>query len=241
MKPAPKKTRVFYFWSNRLGKCSHISKLTREELVKGSDLALENAIKLLESADLVSSKEVYGHANSLVILALEEAIKSFVLYVYAVIPLQQKNLLCDVFSKHKTKHQVWAFIEMLNEMFSMLMEIVYKYKRLEANNIVKTDECGSLCVNEITNNLKQWCTEPVNSLEKIRDWYMEANQWKNIGLYVDYIDQNWVNPLDTSKSKYVESRCHVEKFIFNLVELRKVNQADLMKYTDHFESFVKQK
>lgn len=219
-----------------MGKCNQLKKLTRKDLIKGSDLALQNAVKLIESADLLTSRYMFGHANSLVILGVEEGIKSFVLYLYAIFSPKQEKLLCEVFTKHKAKHEVWAFIEMLNTMISMFIAVGQLYKDLEEQKVVKTEDCGSLSINEATSILKQWADETANPLQEIKEWYLKANNKKNVGFYVDYIDQKWVNPLDLCEEDYLLSKKHAKKLISNLEELKKINQSEFTSYVEKIKA-----
>lgn len=210
-----------------MGKYSELKGLRKEELYEGSNLALENSKNLLASSKLLESSNNIGHANSLLILSLEEAVKSFILFTHASGIYKNDQILIDVFTKHKKKHEVWAFIESVNQLMKMFFVEVGKLKVLESQKIVRTEECGSLLVKEVTGKLKNWVSNKSNPMQEIQEWYNGANSTKNIGLYVDYVDGKWSTPSCLNKEEYIESKEYVVEFINNLEKLINVCESEI--------------
>lgn len=205
-----------------------LQKLSKKELILGSNLAFDNGEQLMKSAKLISLEVSYGTANSLFILALEEFIKSFVLYFYALTGIDSGKLLGEVFSKHKSKHDVWYLIKTLDVLIKTFINAIVDVKEFELQKKVKTEDCGSLLLNKINLVFKQWALVASDPLDEITDWVNKANSNKNAGFYVDYQDNDWLTPLSISKEEYLQTQEHTENFIFNLKEFRSLSEPDLL-------------
>lgn len=210
-----------------MSRCSELEKLKCYELEKGSNYALENSSNLVESAEELAKIGHYGISNSLLILGIEEAIKSYVLYLYSVYGIKDKKLLCDVFSKHKTKHDVLGFIEFMSELMKIFMDTIDEYRQIENEGALKTEQCGSECLKMITSKLQALTVEPSSNITDIISWYKTANNKKNQGFYVDYINQNWITPSNIKKEDCSVGVIKAKELINQLTEVKKIPKSEL--------------
>lgn len=148
------------------------------------------------------------------------------LYFYALSNIERGDIFYEVFSKHKSKHKIWFLIGMLNVFAETFFQAISEVKALEEKGKVKTEACGSLVIQKLDLVIKSWLGNASNPIQEIDAWHQKANSKKNMGFYVDYFNQSWISPNETSNEEYLESKSYAEKLVSFLEELKKINQTD---------------
>ena len=173
--------------------------ITKQEIVNGIRLSSKNARSLFDSAIHVNN--VIGNrglANSLLILAAEESIKSFVLCA-VLFDIPVPFLLEWIFSKHWVKHDRGKELNQIVEFMSTVADIF----------LVKKNKTNTSFVKIITNILK---------FSKREEWWVKANLDKNNGLYVGIVNNRFVDPSDLSQNDFEESK-HIVGHYVELMEI----------------------
>jgi AbiV family abortive infection protein len=148
------------------------SESVREHYIKGKDFAQKNSIHLMSSAELMVGQGNYGLAQSLALLAYEEASKSVYCSIVAL-GLASENDIKDVFSKHEPK--IILFDKMFKEKISVVdKNVIFK---VSGEDIAR----AILNAGKDSPNIK------------------EHSNRKNAGLYVGHYDHNWTSPNDMTK------------------------------------------
>lgn len=176
---------------------------------------LENGIDHINSAKILAANELYGFAVSHIILGIEELIKYQIVQANSGEELVFNETESDpknrksVFRNHNTKHNLLKeFQEAISEEFSELFMnyIFYKtfdgeyderYKKVEENRFKEVGNFFYVAYSEI--NI------PEVKKEKFFGWLREANNKKNQGFYVDYINERVELPKSISKEDFEEA------------------------------------
>ncbi len=175
---------------------------------EGHKLSKINFKKLFTASKQASVLRNYGLACSLNILASEELIKSFVLhlkYLHPNIPFVNSDKL---FLNHKYKHdEIRNFLKSTHGNLELLNFNILDDKETFLASLPsdKVDEFKKECkdierVKKRTEYIRTFEIE----LDEIFTWLDQANNEKNLGLYVDYDKKNkqWNSPNDFSKEKF---------------------------------------
>ena len=177
--------------------------MLRTERVRIND----NAITLLESAQIIAGIGYYGLASSLLILSMEEFIKyQIVLHNAGDEEAFDKDEVAGVFRRHKVKHSLLIeFQQSLSadsnrafeeEMFKFATNqmVNEKDKEVEANRFMNIGSFIGIAFKEIN----------LNETDRIEfiDWLTRADELKNKGLYVNLLSSPKSFPSDVGKEEY---------------------------------------
>jgi len=158
-----------------------LSKLRKENLKEGSILCLKNAKSLLEDAELLIKKKSYGHAKFLIISAIEETNKAFLL----ASPITNYQEIRKDIREHKKK--IFPFV------LSQFSKSNDKYLADLATKILRKEP---LTRNELISSIRD-SSKSIQATE-------ETIKSRMRGLYVDYESERWISPFDISKKDVSE-------------------------------------
>jgi AbiV family abortive infection protein len=184
----------------------HFYQINRLEIFKGIQMCRENANDQFELALQSAKTRNKGLANSLLILAAEECIKCFVL-LSVFFGIQLEFEIKPIFSKHYLKHvrgkELNGVVRSLSMIFGFLSS--------------KKTEKGEALL------------EFLQSLFGGSDdtkWWEDANDAKNLGLYVDLKNHRFRNPSEISEANYNASEKIVGRFIRSTDKVKSLNAED---------------
>lgn len=182
--------------------------LSQKELFDGFLSCRKSAEDHRACARLMAEKEVYGLANSHLILGAEEAIKAIIiLFKYTGSDLGLVSVK-PFFSSHKAKH---------DQGLKMMLDVI-KVRGLPdilifLNKAVKVIR-KKVTPLEALQNLRPL----IRPLDKMDEWWRDANERKNDGFYVGHYQGRWQKPTMITKAGYEESEMHTTH-IFELLDL----------------------
>ena len=182
--------------SKTLRRLYEFNNLTSEKALEGAKQSIKNALELKKSAELLAKQKIWGVANSLLILAAEEGIKAFVLYTKFSTPSYkfEEALIQYLFVDHKVKHEFAkkSFLSLSNGFISFLQTIVSLLGKdksnFKAEFMKHYEEAEKNKLNE-------------KEVNKIKVFWEQADNNKNKGLYIDFNNNNWLNPQDSINEK----------------------------------------
>ncbi|MBN8697416.1 MAG: hypothetical protein J0L87_12870 [Bacteroidetes bacterium] len=201
--------------------------LSDDELIHGMKLSLENSNKHFKAAISIEKEELYGIANSHLILSSEEGIKAL-LFLTKFLKIELENIdISPFFKKHAPKHKVakevyWEFKYYNQIMDSVLKELASKKDKYITfkngipsldNEKLKQDYVRGLALNKrqllVSHIRNNWEVE-----EQEQKWWNKADYYKNRGFYVNFYNRKWESPDDITKEIYFESK----KIVTTIVE-----------------------
>ncbi len=178
--------------------------------LKGYKLAIQSAKDHFEVGKMCADKNLYGIANSHLILASEEGIKAAMLFAKYKKPNIRIEDFDKYFSDHKHKHGEILSLEkefyMMNRMLGFVLNpLMEKYQEkgpLEADEIIKIRDKG---VEELIDWLKL-VVKNKGDMGFDDGWFKSANHKKNMGFYVHYERSGkWNTPSMIGKKEYQKS------------------------------------
>jgi len=173
--------------------------LTESEINIGFEIILMNANIHFDSAKILAKQKYFGLAISHLILASEEAIKAIFFLRKKLFPDQEVDI-SGIFSSHKMKHETAIEIADLVKNFQVDLR---KTMIEDLKNRPDVDMKVKLLIekeNELVNNKFNELTA-----EKILNWWNQADNLKQKGFYVDYINNCWTSPVDIDLNEYENS------------------------------------
>ena len=192
---------------------------SKELLLAGAKASFANAQSHFRVAESAASISEYGIGNSLLILSVEECIKSMILtagFLGIEIPFD----VSPFFKDHKTKHGQAAEIQpLLNEVWKL--KDVYIDFLKNKRSIFDTIVGLTLSLAFTSIGLKD------KSLKDFTKWWKEANTQKNNGFYVGYNGTAWHLPFKTGKETYDETMSLAKPFVECLEVVNHLRVQDL--------------
>ena len=199
-------------------------------MIQGCKYCFKNADHLFESALILEKQTKYGPATSLMILAVEEAIKGFAIY-NKFIKAEKFNVKL-FFTNHTHKHGVIGAGHKL-----------FKHKIIEASKIRKEfeqymhenpnadiKETQQLAMRLYYLRKKEAIQKECKETEDAeKRWWQDQNQMKMEGFYVDFKDEQWRSPLEINKHTFNETKKRVEIVIISLRDCRELSMNDYGK------------
>lgn len=159
--------------------------LSKREIPEVCNSLLENSKVLLKSAELLSQQGNLGVATSLTILGGEELIKAAFLYFHGIgfqfIKIEEFN---KVFTSHVPKHQAAQVSELLR-FFDAFVNI--DESSMEKGGIKTKDKIHRIVLTFLKKVIA--FIEPISKMSNNIEWWQNADNLKNRGLYVDYRDE----------------------------------------------------
>jgi len=178
----------------------------------GAKLAIENAEHHYQCAIHLHDVGEFGFAQSHFVLGVEEAIKSVFLLIKGLgFPFPQGKLRSILF-RHKPRHEIGGVSHV---MLTFIMWTVNLYKIGLDGAIDKTDAEIKQIRDEITQKILTDLQIPLNSdnsdskidqmIMPILNWWGNADEMKQKGLYVDFKYGNWSSPQQVKDEDYSRS------------------------------------
>jgi AbiV family abortive infection protein len=191
------------------------NKLEPSEAFIGFNYCLDNSNRLFRSAEAVSKKGFYGIANSLLILSAEEGIKAILFSLKFTQP-EKKYKVEHIFSDHVKKHNFSKGIFGTWKHASIAVDEIKADLKKEFPKLRKFPP--ELLKQRYDSKVSAFSSAEDISHEKTdKKWWNMANQMKNKGFYVDYINGDWVLPT-VSKAEYRKSYMYVVRLVLPLLE-----------------------
>lgn len=179
--------------------------LSKQELLNGARAAIKQARALYTTAQNAATAQNYGVANSLMILSVEETIKTMILLA-GFLNVKLEFDIRPFFSNHKFKHfQAAEMQPMINAIWkirSLFIDIV------KGKGSVMSALIGALIIHAI-DKFGPSDVPPVD----FTTWWSEANNQKNNGFYVGYFNKQWSYPSKIDETKYLETLRMAKPFI----------------------------
>lgn len=184
----------------------------REE---GSRLALANSRELFDAACVLGERKMYGPASALLVLSLEEAVKS-VAYRWTSLVSGLTKALRPLLQSHAPRHQ---FARIGTQAFafgsrwmSLNAEIKAQYPDYAGD---AAHPARQRAVASFGAQIQGLITaQPHESIVvDILDWLGEADTRKMRGLYVDYRLAGWVTPQLVTFEEFQRSKAVVQRLL----------------------------
>lgn len=189
-------------------------KLPKESLLAGAKHCLKNAEMHFDSAKRIAEAGHYPIANSLLILAAEEAVKGYVLTAgFFSVPLPFK--ISPIFWSHTSKHTQAEDIEAMVVVSYAISQAFADPKKGWANQLVQAVISGVA----LTMTLGAMKSERVK-------WWRDANEMKNRGFYVDFVNGDWIAEGRISQDDYKKTVETVEPFLGGVRHIMSLNELD---------------
>lgn len=192
---------------------------SKEALLEGAKASFANAQGHFRVAETAASISEYGIGNSLLILSVEECIKSMILtagFLGIEIPFD----VSPFFKDHKAKHGQAAEIQpLLNEVWKLKDVFIdfLKNKRSVFDTVV-----GLTLTWVFTSiGLKD------KPLKDFTEWWKQANTQKNNGFYVGYTGTTWQSPVTIGKNTFEETMSLAKPFVECLEVVNHLKLQDL--------------
>lgn len=178
---------------------------SKEVLLEGAKISFANAQSHFRVAESAASIEEFGIANSLLILSVEECVKSMILTA-GFLGIDIQFDVSPFFKDHKTKHGQAAEIQpLLNEVWKLKDIFIdfLKNKRSVFDTVI-----GLTLTWVFTSiGLKD------KPLKDFTEWWRHANDQKNNGFYVGYNGTTWQAPVTIGKNIFDETMSLARPFV----------------------------
>lgn len=189
-------------------------KLPRESLLTGAKNCLSSAEMHYESAKRVAELKHYPIANSLLILAAEEAVKGYVLTAgFFSVPLPFK--ISPIFRYHTSKHVQAEDMEAMVIVAYAIIKAFANPKKNWMNQLVQAI-ISAVTVGMSLDSIKSERTK----------WWKDANDMKNRGFYVDFRNGAWLTEHRISEEEYQKTLGIVEPFLGGVKYIRGLKESD---------------
>jgi AbiV family abortive infection protein len=174
----------------------------------GARLALENAERHLRCAEILASKDEFGPAISHVVLAGEEAVKGSHLASCGLYMLGDEFGFSKILHRHGAKHEVAAVIGIMSwvsaELLRRIPEILSQHADPTSEEYTSASKNMFSEVGKMGSNFASG-RPPDNPLNTAINFWKRANDMKNAGLYVDYINGSWRSPSNIGQEEFSKS------------------------------------
>jgi AbiV family abortive infection protein len=163
----------------------------------GAVLSLTNARRHLRAANILGEQRLFGLASSLVVLALEEISKAWLLMCLGMGIDIPKGLLADVMTKHKARHAMTfgsAYSVLVNSLVARAVLLVHR-RHKETSLTQNLQE-------EYAREIKKQFSSYKTSFVEVIKWTGEAAELRNKGFYVDFNGERWLHPRAVTKKQF---------------------------------------
>jgi AbiV family abortive infection protein len=201
------------------------NKIPKEDLLIAAKETEKNARSLFNVAQNTASSKGFGIANSLMILAAEECVKSAILtagYFNVELPFDIKPF----FSDHKTKHSQAAEIQPAVNFIWGIRDAYVKALKNRKSNYGAFFEIAF--VNVIALIVSQISSKPVGDFSA---WWKTANIQKNDGFYVGYYNGKWNFPSGITNEIYTQTLTIVQPFVECLQIINEIRPGDNLLFS----------
>ncbi len=163
-----------------------IKQLSDFELVEGIKSCLNNSNELYDCAILLKENNNFSVSISLLILSVEELMKSFALFQILVSEIDDREIYRDVFEStdlHSSRHNFALFF---NEFFK-----IFDFNELKELENHTEENVQNIVIEKI--NIESVIENVDKEKSTFKNWFSHANTNKNKGLYVAY-NKKWFSP-----------------------------------------------
>jgi len=180
-------------------KFDNIKTLSHKNILEGIRHCSENSDDLYKSSLILKRNKKYGVANSILILSIDELMKCIALFTLLISEPSKRELLREIFESkdlHGRKHEYALFI---NEYIKLLNRKKLKNLELNYNSPVEVSRAliESIDLSRFTINIEI-------QIQTLNNWFAQANERKNAGLYVAY-NYKWFTPSRINESIFLDS------------------------------------
>ncbi|CCH01948.1 hypothetical protein FAES_3942 [Fibrella aestuarina BUZ 2] len=222
---------------------------TEANLLEGGRLCFANAEVHFECADHIATLGHYGMASSHLVLAAEEAVKSFVCWA-KLFGLDMPDKVDKYFSQHSPRHNA------ARELYSLFRDVLAIQDQIKAlvprlgiafvteqldkgitldEHFIQTTLVEALAPQVALETgrllLEQKASHDLYQERIDRKWWNNANGLKNRGFYVDHEDnKGWLLPQQISKAEYQDSRERVDRVLTVLEQMARFDLDSLTQF-----------
>jgi AbiV family abortive infection protein len=185
----------------------------------GARLAFENAMQLYHSSKLLADSKIYPTANSLLILAAEEASKAIAIKVQCLNPTKLDGTFKKSFEDHKSKIEIIRATVFVSTILKKMVQPEFDSLLLEAEKEPDFDKrlelLGYHKKKSIDNFLIWLKTEErdKNGLSSELKWWKHAKTLKEDGLYLGIGGGGWLEPSKITKTTYNKSLKIIQTYL----------------------------
>lgn len=168
---------------------------------EGARIAITNAEDLLASSRALSERDAHGHAASLAVLSMEEAVKAHGLLLLGFgteLPGNMRDTISALMRYHGIRHRVGLGATLI------LWPLMLYFKRLIEKERDDEEKNRPQIIEEVYSRFMDPSSEDEEIAYFIRlvDFWKEANDLKNAGLYSDFAEGQWRTPADIDRGRY---------------------------------------
>lgn len=201
-------------------------KASDDVYLEGFKLALENAKRLFNAAEILESKREFAIANSLLILSSEEGIKSISILNRWIFPESGAVDFNLMFQDHKHKINILRSLIVFARMGRMMMELFYfpVYHALK-NNSADASKVRSDSFEKLLEWFRIEAKGKQTDLSIENKWWISAKAEKENGLYVGFNarDRKWHSPTSVTRKRYMKSKRYVQAFLTDLIAMEAID------------------
>jgi AbiV family abortive infection protein len=188
--------------------------LPKEQLLKGAKHCLTNAAMHFDSAKEIAKLGHYSIANSLLILAAEEAVKGYILTSgFFSVPLPFR--IAPIFRNHKSKHT------QAQDMESIVMVAYAVSNAFSSPKKHWLNQLAQALISAVVLTMTWDTLKPER-----KQWWSNANEMKNRGFYVDFQNGDWIADNRITEENYKKTLETVEPFLGGVKHIMSLNESD---------------
>lgn len=219
-------------------KFDNIKKLSNKKLFEGIKYCFDNSNDLYSSALALKRNKKYSVATSILTLSIEELVKSLTLFIVLISEPEEREIFRDVFESndlHKSRH---GFALFMNEYLKAvnLKKIVKANIQLETPEELSAYLQTKIDFNKIASNVEK-------EKKTFNNWFDQANERKNAGLYVAY-NNKWFIPTRINEKEFSKALKETKKIRTDLSlilnYLFSIDNNDLSKFIVLMKQTMKQ-
>lgn len=177
------------------------------DALRGAELAIANAERLLHSAQTLAAVGDYPSAVGFLVLASEEAEKSYALGMLSFGTNPDAIGAGPLLSSHKARHERSRVNNLALAMADAAVAHVREAMRLEAEGkLPEPAEMRRRLVDSLVAGASRIGSETPDGerFRRSQDWLNGANRLKQRAFYVDYLGAAWSSPDSLVKSDYLK-------------------------------------
>lgn len=202
--------------------------MSKEDLLVAAKEAQKSGQSHFNVAENAATMKHYGIANSLLILAVEECIKSAILtagFFSVKLPFE----IDEFFKDHRTKHIQAAEIQPLVNFISSAREVYIDILRNRKSVF------GTFFKFAMANVFTAIFFEFNEKIKQFRDfgsWWNLANNQKNNGFYVGFFDGQWKFPTNINEETYLQTLSMAKPFVECLQVVQELRSDDYLLFSN---------
>jgi AbiV family abortive infection protein len=213
----------------------------KTDYTKGANLTFENATRLFKAAEVLENSNEFAIANSLMVLAAEEAVKAFIIININVFPESKNSSFNASFTDHKSKLKTIKSIRALSSLITGFVDLWF-IPMLE--NLDKPKEERPKHRAQTFNNLIKWLKVESEykdtDMSKESQWWDNAKTIKESGFYVGINNGKWLLPTSITRAKYMASKKYVSTFLEQVKTVLEFdfNSEEFLRFRTEFETLM---